>query len=315
MRGWIASIGGCVALLLMTTRANATWSIVAAERSSRSFGHAIASCVSVPLDDGYGSVEGKGAMVTQANFHPPALTKGLELLTAGKTPAEAIAALTDSAFDAEYPTRQHGIVDLAGAPAAFTGVLASNAKGDRTGNDARFVWSVQGNLLVSDAVIAKTEAAFLAEGCDFADRLMRAVEAGAADGGDKRCTANGTTARSAFIQIDRAGEAKGAFLKLTAVVDEKTDAVASLRTQFNAWRTSHACASSLPDAGAPDALTPAADPPADDSGGCACTSVTTRSSNAGALPLLVLLGVLVRRRNLRSLIVSSSRDGTRVSCE
>lgn len=110
---------------------------------------------------------------------------------------------------------------------------------DRQGELGALTYSVQGNILTSAAVLDQAIAA-LPAGCDLPDRLMRALEAGAANGeGDNRCTPGGIPADSAFLQVDRDGEPAGSYLVLDVTDTAPDDPIARLRAQYDAWRASH----------------------------------------------------------------------------
>jgi len=64
--------------------------------------------------------------------------------------------------------------------------------------------------------ITQSAAAFEAGGCDLAERLMLALEAGAQHGeGDARCKERGIPSDSAFIEVDLPQEPAGSYLKLS----------------------------------------------------------------------------------------------------
>ena len=118
--------------------------------------------------------------------------RAVTLLNMDVAPADIIAMITASSFDASAATRQYGVVDLMGRAAGFTGSRAQDYKEDRQGTIGALTYSVQGNILTGKAVIDQAEAAFRNTGCDLADKLMLALEAGAMGGnGDSRCTPQG----------------------------------------------------------------------------------------------------------------------------
>jgi MYXO-CTERM domain-containing protein len=116
-----------------------------------------------------------------------------------------------------------------------------------------------------------------ASGCDLADRLMRALEAGAHGGaGDTRCTPGGIPADSAFLQVD--GE-DGTVVQLEAVNTAPADPIAMLRAQYDVWRAANPCPV---DAGAGEAVA-----------GC-CSG--GNSGGSGVLGAMVVLALGRRRR-------------------
>ena len=129
-----------------------------------------------------------------------------------------------------------------GRAAGFTGASAMNYKEDRQGTIGALTYSVQGNILTSRAVIDQAETAFRNTGCDLADKLMLALEAGAMNGeGDSRCTPRGVPSDAASIEVDLTGATAGSYLKLAVAGTGNTSAVVQLRAMFNTWRTTHAC--------------------------------------------------------------------------
>jgi MYXO-CTERM domain-containing protein len=176
--------------------AGATWSLVAVDPATGEVGAAAATCGKMVWFIAE-VVPGRGAVVAQADTLLDGRDLGAEGLAAGLTPAEILDELTDPAFDPAFETRQYGVAALSGEAAAFTGaetedVAISMGDGSLT---------VQGNLLTGAAVVEDSFAAFQdAEGLPMEERLMRGLEAGAAQGGDSRCPPE-RAAKSAFITV------------------------------------------------------------------------------------------------------------------
>jgi len=157
-----------------------TFSIVAFDPEAREWGVAVASRV---LAVGYIVPWARaevGAVATQAYADLRYGRYGLELLEAGFTAEQALQVLLE--FDAEAQQRQVAVVDSAGRVAAFTGTETSAWAGDRQGEH----YSVQGNILVGEQVLVAMEQAYLETSGPLARRLLAAVEAGDAAGGDSR---------------------------------------------------------------------------------------------------------------------------------
>jgi hypothetical protein len=169
----------------------------------------------------------------------------------GESPEAILAAVTDPSFDSRYDRRQYGIVDLSPSAVGFTGASTLDYAGDVQGTVGVFTYSVQGNILTSRAVIDQARAAFEASGCDLADRLMRALEAGADGGeGDSRCTPDGIPSDGAFLQVDRPDEPRGTWLSLRIDDTEPESPLVLLRAEYDAWRADNPCpAPPTPDAG------------------------------------------------------------------
>jgi uncharacterized Ntn-hydrolase superfamily protein len=122
---------------------------------------------------------GVGAVCTQNVTDPrlgPAL---LDALGLGATAREAMADVSSRASSPEY--RQLTAVDSRGGTAVFSGSLSLGINGDLIGPDC----VVAGNMLASLAVLDAAAAAFRADpGSDLGERLVSALEAGLAAGGE-----------------------------------------------------------------------------------------------------------------------------------
>jgi len=157
-----------------------TWSIVARDDGG-ALGVAIASqFFAVGALCAYGR-SGVGALATQALCNPRYGPLGLELLAQGKTPDEIVAVLT--AADAGRDQRQLHLIDASGRNAAYTGAACI----DWCGHALRDGFSVAGNMLAGPQVLDATIAAYESgRKLEFAGRLIEALAAGEAAGGDKR---------------------------------------------------------------------------------------------------------------------------------
>ncbi|MEO8079049.1 MAG: DUF1028 domain-containing protein [Caldimonas sp.] len=157
-----------------------TWSILARDREGR-FGAAIASRFFAVGALCLHTRRGVGVLSTQALMNPTYGATGLDRLAAGESAAKVVQGLTDA--DAGRDHRQLHVMPATGAAAAFTGDGCIAWCGHRLGDD----FSVAGNMLAGPQVIAATARAFIeAEGKTLAERLLAALAAGEAAGGDKR---------------------------------------------------------------------------------------------------------------------------------
>jgi uncharacterized Ntn-hydrolase superfamily protein len=168
------------AATLLASPARATFSIVAYDSVTQESGVAVQSRafsvgMAVPWAEG-----GVGAVATQASTNESFGPRGLAMLRQGKAAAEVLQSLVDSDSGAAH--RQLGIVDTQGRSAAHTGKNCSSWAGHRTGKG----YSIQGNILAGEAVVAEMERAFLGTNGELSARLLAALEAGQAAGGDKR---------------------------------------------------------------------------------------------------------------------------------
>jgi uncharacterized Ntn-hydrolase superfamily protein len=126
---------------------------------------------------------GVGAIATQAQVDVSFGPLGLELLREGRSAEQVVAALIAS--DPNAQVRQLGVVDRDGGAAAFTGQNTIPA----AGHEIHEGFTVQGNLLERDTcwpAMATAYEAALADGAPFSERLIRALEAAEAEGGDVR---------------------------------------------------------------------------------------------------------------------------------
>lgn len=170
-----------------------TFSIVAADLQAGEVGCAVQSkYFSV------GSVvpwarAGVGAVATQAAGVAVYGERALAELDAGADPDDALARVL--ADDPERETRQLGIVTADGRAAAFTGASCLDWAGHKTGAG----FAVQGNILAGEAVVDEMARAFEETLGPLVDRLVAALEAGQAAGGDKRGQ------QSAAVVVERVG--------------------------------------------------------------------------------------------------------------
>jgi len=280
-------------VVLAAQPAHATYSIVATDTATRQVGGAVTSCVgTLSVSIVYGGVPGKGAVHAQAQLGGPGKNAAVMQLGMDVDPAAIITSITATAFDANAQRRQYGIVDLMARSAGFTGTQTSPFTDDRQAQVGTYTYSVQGNILTSAAVLDQAAASFQTQGCDLADKLMLALEAGAQNGeGDSRCTGSGIPSDSAFLEVDREGEPAGTYLRLDVTNTSPQSPLVLLRAQYDAWRATHPCpAPPMPDAGAGAGGDGGIDDMSDDGG---CCSASGRDS----WPLVFVVALLLRRRS------------------
>jgi uncharacterized Ntn-hydrolase superfamily protein len=124
---------------------------------------------------------GKGALSTQALINPLYALDAVAGLDAGLAPAAILQRLL--AADSGREVRQFHLIDAAGRVAAHTGTACIEWRGHRAGEG----YSVAGNMLAGPQVLEETARVFEASReLAFAKRLMAAMDAGEAAGGDKR---------------------------------------------------------------------------------------------------------------------------------
>jgi uncharacterized Ntn-hydrolase superfamily protein len=123
---------------------------------------------------------GVGAVATQAYANPRYGPDGLALLRQGLDAEEVVRRLTDA--DDGRAERQLGIVDATGRAATYTGAECLDWAGGRTGAG----YAAQGNILVSGETVDALADTFEASSGPLAERLLGALDAGQAAGGDSR---------------------------------------------------------------------------------------------------------------------------------
>jgi uncharacterized Ntn-hydrolase superfamily protein len=123
---------------------------------------------------------GVGAIATQALTNQAFGPKGLALLRQGLDSKTVLDRLL--ADDPQRENRQVAVIDTTGAAVNFTGSKCLAWAGGLTGKD----FACQGNILVSENVVTSMAGAFEATQGELADRLLAALVAGQAAGGDKR---------------------------------------------------------------------------------------------------------------------------------
>ncbi len=157
-----------------------TWSILARDSATGALGAAVASrffavgslCIHVE--------GGVAALATQALVNPMYAVHAMPRLRGGEAPEAVLAALIGP--DPGRAQRQFHILDASGRIAQHTGPDCVSWAGHVRGADV----SVAGNMLAGPDVVARTLDGFVAASGSLAERLLAAMEAGEAAGGDKR---------------------------------------------------------------------------------------------------------------------------------
>src|SRR5437660_1609411 len=123
---------------------------------------------------------GIGAIATQSWANTTYGPRGLELLASGLSAAETLARLTSE--DEGRADRQVGIIGVSGEPATFMGVQCFPWAGGHVGEH----YTCQGNILVSEETVLSMARTFERTTGHLCDRLVTALAAGQAAGGDSR---------------------------------------------------------------------------------------------------------------------------------
>ncbi|WP_370223815.1 DUF1028 domain-containing protein [Cytobacillus sp.] len=123
---------------------------------------------------------GIGAVATQSYANTSYGPCALQLMEEGKTAEEALEIITKD--DPEKELRQVGLLDAMGNPATFTGDGCYNWAGGITGPH----FAAQGNILVDEKTVQAMGQTFISTDGSLAERLLAALNAGQAAGGDSR---------------------------------------------------------------------------------------------------------------------------------
>jgi uncharacterized Ntn-hydrolase superfamily protein len=169
---------------------------------------------------------GVGAIATQSYANTSYGPKALELLASGKSPAEVMEMLTEG--DPGKAQRQVGIVDAKGRSATFTGAECLAWAGGVA--DGHF--AAQGNILTGEAVATEMARVFKETKGLLGDRLLAALDAGQAAGGDSRGM------QSAALLIVREKGGYGGFNDrwCDLRVDDAPNPFVELRRLYTMWK-------------------------------------------------------------------------------
>jgi len=260
------------ALLCLPATARATWSVIAVDMATGRVVIASATCVN--RDDAFLMgiqavvVPGKGVAACQAGVDNTHTNQKLVFAELQKgTPPERIIELLSQ--DPAFQSRQFGILDLSGRSAGHSGLTNGYVTQDIQGRvpGTQIFYSIQGNILRPGEVVPHAVAAFLGATGAITDRVMAAMEAADAGGGDSRCScppppADGSkpaipcdnkTAHVAYIlmaeKTDTSGDShsNGQYTMFIRVAQpdkpanaihqgENLNPVKTLRMRYDAWR-------------------------------------------------------------------------------
>ena len=266
----------CIGLLLtalaLPATAHATWSVIAVDRSTGRVVIASATCVNG--DDMFLPgvqavvVPGKGVAACQASVDSTHTNQMLVFreIQKGTDPKTIIEMLS---ADPAFQSRQFGIVDLQGRSAGHSGLnngyVAQDMQGQVPGT--QIFYSIQGNILRPGEVVPNAVKAFLQTTGAITDRVMAAMDAADASGGDSRCSCpptstdgstpaipcDGKTAHVAYILMAEPKDTNGdshnngnytMFIRVTqpdrganAIHEgENLNPVKTLRMRYDEWR-------------------------------------------------------------------------------
>ncbi|MEO6238406.1 MAG: DUF1028 domain-containing protein [Vicinamibacterales bacterium] len=261
-----------MAVMALPSTVVATWSVVAVDRATGRVAIASATCVNG--DDVFLPgvqavvVPGQGVAACQASVDGTHTNQMLVFreLQQGTDPKAIIDMLS---VDPAFQSRQFGIVDLRGRGAGHSGVangyVAQDMQGQVPGTE--IFYSIQGNILRPGEVVPNAVTAFVRASGALTDRVMAAMDAADASGGDSRCACpppaadaaasripcEGKTAHVAYILMAEKGDSNGdshnngtyaMFLRVAqpdkganAITDgENLNPVKTLRRRYDQWR-------------------------------------------------------------------------------
>ncbi len=212
--------------LLVSLPPTGTFSIVGFDPQTREWGIAVASRV---LDVGYivPWLEAEvGAVATQALANPYFGPWGLKALRQGATAEEALRILLER--DSMPQERQVAVMDREGRCAAFTGEGTLPWAGHR---EALYV-CVQGNILAGPQVVDTMLQVFRTTRGPLAHRLLSALEAGEAAGGDRR----GKQSAALYVVRKRGGYLGVDDRLVDLKVVDQEEPVRELRRLYERWQ-------------------------------------------------------------------------------
>ncbi len=158
----------------------ATFSIVAYDEEEEAWGVAVQSkFLAVGAVVPWAKAKA-GAVATQSRANTTYGPRGLQQMGEGRTALEVVQTLTEE--DEKRDLRQVAMVDARGRAAAFTGEDCIDWAGHQVGEN----YSCQGNILAGPPVLEKMAEAFETSDDNFPERLISALQAGQAAGGDRR---------------------------------------------------------------------------------------------------------------------------------
>jgi uncharacterized Ntn-hydrolase superfamily protein len=211
----------------MTERIVATFSIVGYDSQTKEWGIAVQSRFLAVGSVVPWAKAGVGAIATQSYANTSFGPRGLELLAQGKSAQEVLDILVES--DHERDKRQVGIVDSQGNAANFTGESCFHWAGGITGQ----YFTAQGNILVGEETVQAMADTFTKTAGSLAVRMLKALEAGQAAGGDSRGQ------QSAALLVVQDGAGYGGFndVKIDLRVDDHQEPITELKRIYQVHQT------------------------------------------------------------------------------
>ena len=218
--------GGMQAMPIENPPVVATFSIVAYDPETNDLGVAVQSRFLAVGAVVPWAKAGVGAIATQAYSNTSYGPNGLKLLEAGLSVQETLDKLVQA--DDGRAHRQIGIIDAKGNAAAYTGAETNAWAGHHVGKN----YTAQGNILAGEEVVLAMGKAFEKTEGPLAEKLIAALEAGQAAGGDKRGQ------QSAALLVVRENGGFGGFNDryIDLRVDDHTKPIQELKRIYQLYR-------------------------------------------------------------------------------
>lgn len=236
-----------------------TFSIVAADSSTREVGSAGASCVDL-FTFGYTDpsflgdlVPNVGAINSQASYLPANQNNARTRMLAGDSPSAIVNWLIANDAQSNPQVRQYGIVGFNGlttSASGFTGTNCMNYKNHITGSINGIYYSIQGNILLGQNILDSMEFMFRNASGDLSCRLMAALQGAKVVGADTRCAVYGTSSLFAFLKVSQPTDAYNnpSFkIGVRTAAGTNIEPIDSLQTLFNAQKNCGNASISSPD--------------------------------------------------------------------
>jgi len=204
-----------------------TYSIIARDATTGEIGMGVQSKAFGAGNRAVAVKGGVAAIAHQASANPMYATIGFELLAAGMTPQDALDFMLRA--DEGRDRRQVVILDAQGRSAGWSGAGTSDWKGHRCGTN----YCAQGNILAGPQVVDAMAASFESSTGPLAERLMAALDAAQAAGGDAR----GMQSGGVMVTLPLGGSGGFSDRVLDIRVDDHRTPLVELRRLLNLWRS------------------------------------------------------------------------------
>jgi len=253
-------------ILPLSTAGQDTFSIVAVDVATGQVGSAGATCLddddiaggAVIISDVLPDI---GAIHTQSYWVPANQNAAHDQVADnGLSPEELMDWLEANDVQGNPAIRQYGMADLVtgeARAAAFTGDNCMDWKGHIVGPN----YAIQGNILLSEAILTGMEEGFLGTEGSLAEKLMAAMQGANVAGADTRCLDEGVSSRSAFLRVAYPGDDPEDLTLdiVVAITPFGVEPIDVLQAEFDAWNGTSALSEEDGDASTPLLITRQAD--------------------------------------------------------